>query len=201
MNGRGSTGQFANLDCKYSHEIPIGVFLPSNGPVRSTITGTDVDGVREVSGIVAVYEAKAVGAQAPSNAQWKAMRAMGDFFVGSRWIYADVKNPPRTKEESMAIAHGYKRNATPLSAVIWANKPEGNQWLRRYLFDCGFSVSSAQNDGHSIQFDIPYENLATHVFRPTKQWLAIAYIPDYYYLFTTGEYCHPKTNFTNSLHS
>ena len=199
MRGRGSTGQFANLDCKYNHEIPIGVFLPANGPVRSTITGTDVDGVREVSGIVAVYEAKAVGAQAPSNGQLRAMRAMGDFFIGSRWIYADVKNPPRTKEESIAIKHGYKRNATPLSAVIWANKPEteSNKWLYRYLFDCGFAVSSTQSNGHAIQFDVPYENLETHVFRPTTQWLAIAYIPDYYHLFTAGKYCHPETNFTD----
>lgn len=197
MRGRGFTGQFANLDCKYNHEIPIGVFLPANGPVRSTITGTDVDGVREVSGIVAVYEAKAVGAQAPSSGQLRAMRAMGDFFIGSRWIYADVKNEPRTEEELIAIKHGYRRNATPLSAVIWANKPESNKWLYRYLFDCGFAVSSTQNNGHAIQFDIPYENLETHIFRPTRQWLAIAYIPDYYYLFTKGEYRYPETNFTD----
>ena len=195
MRGRGFTGQFANLDCKYNHEIPIGVLLPANGPVRSTITGTDVDGVREVSGIVAVHEAKAVNAQEPSEGQLRAMRAMGHFFIGSRWIYADVKNPPRTEEESIAIKHGYKRNATPQSAVIWAKTPEGNKWLERYLSDCGFAVSPAQSKGHAIKFNAPYENLETHIFKPTKQWRAIAYIPDYYHLSTLNKYCHPETNF------
>ena len=198
MRGRGLTGQFANLTCKYEHEIPMGVLLPGDGPVRPTITGTDVDGVREVSGIVAIHEAKAVGAQSPSDGQLRAMKSMGDFFIGSRWVYAEVHQPPRTKEEDVAYKHGYKKNATPLSAVIWAKKDEGHKWLYRYLIDCGFAISSTQNNGYAIQFELPYENLQNYIFQPTKQWLSIAYIPDYYYLFKTNKYCYPETNFMDS---
>ena len=195
MNGRGSTGQFANLDCKYKHEIPISVLLPADGPVRKTITGTDVDGVREVSGIVAVHEVKGVDAQPISNGQLRAMRTLGDFFIGSRWIYADIENPPRTQEEIIAVQHGYKKNATPLSAVIWANKPISNKWLYRYLIDCGFAITCTNTNGYAIQFYMPENSIGTHIFRPTAQWLAIAYIPDYYYLFQEGNYCFPDTNF------
>ena len=165
------------------------VLLPANGPVRPTITGTDVDGVREVSGIVAVHEAKAVGAQSPSDGQLRAMKSMGDFFIGSRWIYEEAQEPPRTKEEDAARRHGYKKNATPLSAVIWATKSDGHRWLYRYLTDCGFAISPTQNNGYAIQFELPNENLKNYIFRPTTQWLAIAYIPDYYYLFKSKQYC------------
>ena len=198
MQGRGATGQFANLSCKYNHEIPMAVLLPANGPVRPTITGTDVDGVREVSGIVAVHEAKAVGAQSPSDGQLRAMKSMGDFFIGSRWIYEEAQEPPRTKEEDAARRHGYKKNATPLSAVIWATKSDGHRWLYRYLTDCGFAISPTQNNGYAIQFELPNENLKNYIFRPTTQWLAIAYIPDYYYLFKSKQYCYPETNFMHS---
>ena len=33
MRGNGPTGQFANLETKLKHEIPMAVFLPTGGPV------------------------------------------------------------------------------------------------------------------------------------------------------------------------
>jgi hypothetical protein len=197
MQGQGTIGQFANLDCKYRHEIPMSVFLPGNGPVRPTITGTDIDGIREVSGISAIYEYKAQSAKAPSNGQLRAMKSIGDFFIGSRWIYQDIQNPPRTPEEKSAMEHKYSKNATPLSATIWAHKTNSRQWLYRYLIDCGFNLSCTSDNGYAIQFYMPEQNLKTHIFKPTAQWLAIAYIPDYYYLSTKGNYCYPETNFVD----
>jgi len=55
----GLAGSFANLHAKNAFEIPMQVFLPSGcDRVRPTISGTDIDGIREVNGKIAIYEAK-----------------------------------------------------------------------------------------------------------------------------------------------
>ena len=198
MNGCGLTGQFANLPCKYKHEIPMSVLLPTGGPVRPTISGTDVDGVREVDGIVAAYECKALGANTPSRGQLKAMRSIGNFFIGSRWLYKPIGDPPRTAEELFALKHGCKQYAVPVNAVIWGKSSAEQQWLYRYLTDCGFYSTQGQTSGYAIQFNQPEEKINTHIFVPTEQWKAIAYIADYYAKFKSGKYQHHETNFIDS---
>ena len=170
------------------------VLLPTDGPVRQTISGTDIDGIREVDGVIAAYEYKAIGAASPSKGQLRAMRSIGDFFIGSRWIYELAQNPPRTQEERNALEHGYKQIAAPVSAVIWSSK-QAHKWLYRYLVDCGFMVTQTASNGYAIQFDLPDEKIKTHIFKPTEQWRAIAYIPDYYALYRAGKYCFHETNF------
>lgn len=195
MAGNGPTGQFANLATKLKHEIPMAVLLPTGGPVRRTISGTDCDGIREVDGITAIYEVKALEAKAPSKGQMKALRSLGDFFIGSRWLYQDLKKdaPAKSADEQVAIDNGYKANATPVSAVVWAKHPKARGWLRRYLEDCGFNASEEPTGGYRFQFEDPWEKQKTHIFRPTRQWLHMAYLPDYYAEFSLrGNYSYAE---------
>ena len=182
MRGNGPTGQFANLETKLKHEIPMAVFLPTGGPVRRTISGTDCDGIREVDGITAVYEAKSISANAMPDGQRRALKNLGDFFIGSRWLYQELTKgaPAKSANEQSAISNGYTWNATPVSAVVWAKSPKARTWLYRYLKDCGFNASEGQTGGFGFQFEDAWKKQETHVFRPTEQWLHIAYLPDYY---------------------
>ena len=193
MTGKGPKGLFANLKCKHQHEIPMAVLLPPGGPVRPTISGTDCDGIREVDGITAIYETKAWGANNMPEGQFRALKSLGDFFVTSVWFYNEIDEniPPKSENEELARASGYTRTAVPHSAVVYANKPEAKKWLYRYLVDCGFNVNSVSG-GEAFQFPGAYDAQATHIFRPTKAWLCIAYLPDYYAQFIKrGNYCHP----------
>lgn len=195
MTGNGPTGQFANLATKLKHEIPMAVLLPTGGPVRRTISGTDCDGIREVDGITAIYEVKALGANAPSAGQIKALRGLGDFFIGSRWLYETLKEgaPAKSGAEQIAIDNGYKANATPVSAVVWTKHSSARDWLWKYLKDCGFNASKEPSGGYRVQFEDPYEKQKTHIFRPTKQWLHMAYLPDYYAEFALrGNYSYAE---------
>ena len=191
MNGNGPTGQFANLRSKRDKEIPMAVLLPSGGPVRTSITGTDCDGIREVSGVTAIHEVKAITAPEVSKAQFRALKELGTFFVSSRWLYERMGSTSLSREEEIARDNHYVSFAVPKSATVWANGSKAHTWLYRYLTDCGFLVSQGVTNGLSFQFSDPRGNLKTHRHRPTKEWLAIAFIPDYYHLFLQGDYCFP----------
>jgi hypothetical protein len=193
MAGNGPTGQFANLKTKFKHEIPMAVFLPTGGPVRKTISGTDCDGIREVDGITGIYEAKSIEARPMPPGQLRALIGLGDFFIGSRWRYEDLDLTAPAKSESEHIARkmGYKHNATPISAVVWAKTSVTRRWLYRYLVDSGFTVTEGKTGGLGFQFKDAAQTQKTHVFRPTDEWLRIAYIPDYYAEFSfRGNYCY-----------
>ncbi len=193
-NGRGPTGQFANLGVKYKNEIPMAVLLPTGGPVRKTISGTDIDGVREVDGIIAVHEYKKMNAPAPSDGQVRAMKQLGDFFIGSRWIYEKAIFDGRTllPEERLAKENNYRYKATPISARIYCKTDDAKKWLFRYLTDCCFPyIKQRTDDGLFVLFDSD-NKLNTHVFQPTDEWRNIAYIPDYYADYSLrNKYHHP----------
>lgn len=200
MKGKGPIGQFANLETKLKYEIPMAVLLPKGGPVRPTISGTDCDGISEVDGIHSVYEVKSLGDPA-SEAQIRALKGLGDFFVGSRWLYMplDKDAPAKSEKEQMARNNGYLQNATPVSATIWANGKEAKSWLERYLKDCGFGTEDKDSGGIAIKFKDAWQTQKTHVFRPTDEWLCIAHLSQYYADFALrGKYHYPSTDNNSS---
>lgn len=201
MKGVGPKGQFAQLECKYRHEIPMEVLLPRGGPVRPTISGTDCDGIREVEGIVAVYEAKATSALPISKGQFKALSAVGTFFVESRWVYhpIDENSPAASENEEIARENKYTHFSVPVSAIVYA-KPAARKWLRDYLKDCGFNATRIASDGFAFDFPNGRAAIETHIFRPTKGWLCLAYLPDYYAKYTKQDkYCYQTWQSTETV--
>ena len=178
MLGNGPTGQFANLETKLKHEIPMAVFLPTGGPVRKTISGTDCDGIREVDGITAIHEAKSETARPMPDGQRRALKGLGDFLIGSRWRYEKLGDlPAKSKNEEIARSMGYKWNATPVSAVVGAKSSVAKKWLSRYLHDSGFKATEGSTGGLGFRFKDAAQTQKTHIFRPTNEWLRFSYIP------------------------
>ena len=188
---RGPTGRFADLNAQRRSAIPMEVLLPTGGPVRATISGTDVDGVREVDGIVAAHEYKAAGSAPVTKGQLRALRSFGNFFIGSRWLYRDRPDIARSEAEELAAEHGYECYAVPVSAVIWGHGADEHRWLYRYLRDVGFNPTLGGTRGYGITFSHPEKASETHIFRPTDEWKKIAFIPDFYSLSLKADNLFP----------
>jgi len=183
----GKIGQFANLKLKNALEIPMSILLPSGCElIRSSISGTDIDGMREVNGFTALYETKHVGAEfgfGQKHAMFSILKRNGvDFLIFSRWQFHDLldyENIPLIKDWIQA---GYTRFPIPKMAFLFCLS-KNKMFLTKYLQDSGIKFASAQSNQSGCicqRFDVAFEDYSPtdYIMKPTPEWLKLAHLVD-----------------------
>lgn len=184
----GLTGSFANLHAKNAFEIPMQVFLPSGcDRVRSTISGTDVDGIREVNGKIAIYEAKNDIAKF-SPAQFSVLvsllkRRGVDFIVLSRWLFHPLPDEPTDERVENLKENGYQNYSLPLKAVVFCKKSNA-AWLESYLIEkignCNISVYDPDEMIYRCDVVFPEYKKDDYIMQATPEWNQLAWLIDAY---------------------
>lgn len=183
----GTIGQFANLRLKNALEIPMSILLPSGCElIRPTITGTDIDAMREVNGFIALYETKHVGAEfgvGQKRAMFSMLRRNGvDFLIFSRWQFHDLLEYQDLPNVTDWIKVGYSRFAIPKTAFLFC-KPQEKNFVHTYLNDSGIRFASAQSNQSGCichRFDIAFDDYSPtdYIMQPTPEWLKLAHLVD-----------------------
>lgn len=184
----GTSGAFANLYAKNAFEIPMQVFLPSGCQrIRSTISGTDVDGIREVNGKIAVYEAKnqdAKFSKGQVSALFSLLKRKGvDFVILSRWSFFDLPDDTQNQQVMNLKTNGYTKFAIPLKAAVFCRSDE-TAWLESYLtckigvFD--YSIYDRNEMIHRYVVKFPDCAKEDYLMLPTPEWSHIAWMIDAY---------------------
>jgi len=164
------------------------VFLPSGcDRVRSTISGTDVDGIREVNGKIAIYEAKNDTAKF-SAAQFSVFvsllkRKGVDFVVLSRWNFYPVTDKVSDEHIKLLKKNGYENFAIPYKAAIFC-KDSNATWLESYLVEkignCDISLHDPNEMIYRYDFTFPEYVKDDYIMLPTPEWTQIAWLIDAY---------------------
>lgn len=184
----GLAGSFANLHAKNAFEIPMQVLLPSGcDRVRPTISGTDIDGIREVNGKIAIYEAKNETAKF-NPAQFSVLvsllkRKGVDFIVLSRWNFYPLPEQATNKRIEHLKENGYENFAIPFKAAIFC-KDSNAAWLESYLLQKVGNFNSSVYDQsemiHRYDLNFPEYIKDDYIMVATPEWNQIAWLIDAY---------------------
>lgn len=186
------SGHFQSQEAAVKKAIPMAVLLPTGcGLFSKNISGTDIDGHREVRGISVIHEAKTNSVREVPRGQLESLKELSrrhDFVVLSYWYYKPLPAEPSNKAAIEAKANGYVDFAVPERAQIFCQSVKHRDWLVGYLKENLFSpVYNVDALDVKIVFKDASSFLDTHVMEPTPQWTAIAWLPDHYKTFLNSK--------------
>jgi len=186
------SGHFQDQKLAVRKAIPMAVLLPTGCNLFSNkISGTDIDGHREVRGVSVVHEAKSSSVGEVPRGQLESLKELSrrhDFVVLSYWCYEPLTAEHCNEAALEAKANGYVDFAVPLRAQIFCQTVKHRDWLVGYLKENSFSpVYNIDARDVKISFKSAYSFVDTHVMEPTPQWKAVAFLPDHYKAFLNSE--------------